>query len=116
MVFSSLQFIFIFMPVFFGCYYAVPDRYRNCVLYVGSMCFYLVGTISNPEHFILFILSIILDYTIGIGLERCTRHRKILLVSGITLHSISLVIFKYSAFVTDDIVLPIGDNHSQLFL
>lgn len=108
MVFSSLQFIFIFMPVFFGCYYAVPDKYRNCVLYVGSMCFYLVGTISNPEHFILFILSIILDYTIGIGLERCTRHRKILLVSGITLHIISLVIFKYSAFVTDDIVLPIG--------
>ena len=86
MVFSSLQFIFIFMPIFFGCYYIVPYKLKNFILFIGSMCFYFVGTIHNPEHFIVFILSIMVDYVVGIWIERYSAHKKALLTIGISLH------------------------------
>ena len=121
MVFSSLQFIFIFMPIFFGCYYIVPDKIKNFILFIGSLCFYFVGTIHNPEHFILFILSIVVDFAVGIWIEKFPARKKILLAIGVILHLISLAVFKYSGFVinemsrlnssfnfTADIVLPIG--------
>lgn len=76
MVFSSLQFIFIFIPLFFGCYYAVPDKLKNLILFLGSLCFYFIGTINNPEHFILFILSIIMDFAVGICIEKFPTRKK----------------------------------------
>ena len=82
MVFSSLQFIFIFMPIFFGCYYIAPDKIKNFVLLIGSLCFYFVGTIRNPEHFILFILSIVADFAIGIWIEKFPARKKVLIAAG----------------------------------
>lgn len=121
MVFSSLQFIFIFIPIFFGCYYMVPNRNKNYILLIGSLCFYFVGTIKNPEYLILFIVSILVDYVVGLGIEKYSKHKKIFLVAGILFHIGSLVIFKYLNFVlgevsryvesfnfTKNIVLPIG--------
>ena len=65
MVFSSLQFIFIFLPIFFSCYYLVPHFMRNLVLLIGSLIFYFIGTLHNSEHFIIFIMSMIVDFEIG---------------------------------------------------
>ena len=65
MVFSSLQFILIFMPIFFAIYYLTPGKYRNAVLLAGSLAFYLVGTINTPVHFILFVASIVSDFLAG---------------------------------------------------
>ena len=80
-----------------------------------------MGTIHNPEHFILFILSIVLDFAIGIWIEKYPARKKVLLTVGVILHLISLTLFKYSSFVineigrlnpnfdfTADIILPIG--------
>lgn len=121
MVFSSLQFVLIFIPIFFGVYYFVPNRIRNVVLLIGSLCFYFVGTINNPEHFIVFIISIIMDFGVGILIEKYPKHKKVFLSIGIAFHLLSLAAFKYSGFVlgeigkhvegfnfTTDIVLPIG--------
>lgn len=121
MVFSSLQFIFIFIPLFFGCYYAVPDKLKNLILFLGSLCFYFIGTINNPEHFILFILSIIMDFAVGICIEKFPARKKMFLTAGVVLHLAALAVFKYSDFVIteinkvnpnfnfiSDIVLPIG--------
>lgn len=69
MVFSSLPFIFVFMPIFFGCYYLVPDRFKNAVLLIGSLSFYLVGTLNHPEYLTLFLLSILVDFMMGIWME-----------------------------------------------
>lgn len=84
------------MPIFFGCYYIAPDKIKNIVLLIGSLCFYLVGTIQNPEHFILFILSIVMDFAVGIWIEKFPTRKKVLLAIGITLHLISFAVFKYS--------------------
>lgn len=99
MVFSSLNFVLIFMPVFFTCYYIVPDKWKNAVLLIGSLSFYLVGTLKTPYHFALFVLSIIVDFEVGVGIEKYQKHKKAILVSGILFHLIALSAFKYSGFV-----------------
>ena len=103
MVFSSLQFVLIFMPIFFGCYYIVPKKIKNAALFVGSMCFYFISAIHNPEHFIVFLLSIIADYIFGILIEKYPKHKKKLLKAVIVLHLISLSTFKYLGFVMNEI-------------
>ena len=109
------------MPIFFGCYYIAPNKIKNFVLLIGSFCFYFIGTLHNPEHFILFILSIVADFAIGIWIEKFPARKKVLLATDIIFHLISFAVFKYSGFVinemgrlnpnfnfTADIVLPIG--------
>lgn len=121
MVFSSIEFILIFMPVFFAAYYLVPYKIKNVILLMGSLCFYFIGTINNPEHFALFILSIILDFFIAQLMEKKERYKKLFLILGVCFHLISLGIFKYSTFIFGEltkvsesfnivsgIVLPIG--------
>ena len=121
MVFSSIKFIYIFMPLFFGVYYAVPDRAKNAILLIGSLCFYAVGTWTAPEHFLLFILSMSLDYFVGRGMERFARYKKLILQLGILFHILCLGFFKYFTFIAGElsalfsghglslkILLPIG--------
>ena len=121
MVFSSLEFIFIFMPIFYGCYYLVPKQAQNIVLLTGSLCFYFAGTIHNPEHFTLLIITIITDFSFGIWIEKYPVYKKTFLSSGIFLHLLSLVTFKYFSFAISeinrlvpsfnysiDLLLPIG--------
>ena len=107
------------MPIFFVCYYLAPNKMKNAVLFLGSMSFYFVGTLDSPEHFILFVLSIVLDFALGLLIERHRKHGKALLSVGVILHLVNLGIFKYSPFVVNDvlgisarftesIVLPIG--------
>lgn len=116
MVFSSLQFVLIFLPIFFFAYYIAPRGWKNAVLFFGSMTFYFVGTLDHPLHFALFILSILVDFTLGIAMQRYKRAKKALLILGVAYHVVCLCIFKYSGFVIGelgvdppfDIILPIG--------
>ena len=103
MVFSSLEFIFIFLPVFFGCYYIVPYRIKNIVLLIGSLCFYIVGTINHPEHLVLLLCVIMADYFVGLLIEKHSEHKKLFLTLGIVFHLISLVAFKYSGFIIGEL-------------
>lgn len=121
MVFSSIKFIFIFIPIFFGLYYLFPNRHKNQILFAGSMCFYFVGTIDHPEHFILFLVSILVDFFVGLLIERYRNYKKVFLVTGVVYHLICLFTVKYLSFVLSemnsiipgfdisvDIILPIG--------
>ena len=76
MVFSSLQFILVFLPIFFTGYYLTPEKYRNAVLLAGSLSFYLVGTINAPGHFVLFVAGIVADFLAGICMEKRQRYKK----------------------------------------
>ena len=48
MVFSSLEFLTLFLPAFLLLYWIVPHRFRNALLLVGSLVFYLLGTLDHP--------------------------------------------------------------------
>lgn len=114
MVFSSLQFIFIFLPLFFGCYFIVPYKIKNAVLLAGSFCFYIIGSLYNPEHIIILILSITVDFAIGIMLEKYKKHKKLLLSAGVIFHLICLGIFKYSGFITTELSRRISGFNSVI--
>lgn len=110
MVFSSLQFVLIFIPAFFGCYYISHNQFKNIILLIGSLCFYLIGTISNPEHLILLVISIIIDFIIGLLIEKYEKFKKVFLVFGIVFHLLCLSVFKYSGFIINEI-----EKHTQNF-
>lgn len=121
MVFNSLQFIFIFIPIFFLLYYLVPARVKNTILLLGSLIFYFIVSIKNPEYLILLLVSIMAGFAFGELTEISKKHKKLCFVSGTAFHIACLVFFKYSGFisgemgklmpsvnVTFDLVLPAG--------
>ena len=59
MVFSSLTFLFVFLPVLLAAYYAVPARHRNAVALAGSAFFYAWGA---PRFVIVLVVSGLADF------------------------------------------------------
>lgn len=104
MIFSSITFIFYFLPIVLILYCIVPAAYRNLLLLISSLFFYAWG---EPKYLLLLFLSIVLNYWIGLYLT----HNKKLLVFGITLNILFLFFFKYSPHmfsVFSKITLPLG--------
>ena len=110
MVFSNLNFIFIFLPVFFAIYYVVPYKMKNLTIVAGSLLFYFIGCIDMPEHLVIFISSIAVDYYAGIYMETNAKYKKQILVASIVFHIICLVSFKYSNFVLGQLNTIYFDN------
>lgn len=109
MVFSSLDFIFVFLPLFLSIYYIVPIPYRNWPLLLGSLAFYCYGAINRPWVIALFLGLNIMTFFAGLILERKGRNKT--LVLGISLGILfgSLLGFKYvGLFAGSTILLPLG--------
>lgn len=121
MVFSSIEFILIFMPVFFTAYYSFPNKFKNIILLIGSLSFYIAGAIKYPLHILIFILIIISNYTAALLMEKHKRKKRLFLIIGILINLANLGFFKYFPFIITEadnllpdmnlslnIVLPIG--------
>ena len=67
MVFSSLTFLFLYLPLTLLVYFLSPLRWRNFVLLVVSLLFYGWG---EPVYIVIMFLSIIIDYTHGLLVEK----------------------------------------------
>ena len=72
MIFSSVFFIFTFLPAMLLVYYIVPRKFKNFVLLAGSLIFYAWG---EPVYIFLMIFSICFNYVCGMDIQRC-RGRK----------------------------------------
>ena len=109
MVFSSLEFLFLYLPITLICYYAVPLRWRNAVLLVVSLIFYGWG---EPRYLFLMISTIALDYVCGylVGRWRGTPRAKTVLVIAVVLNLAILGFFKYYNFLADNLrLIPLFD-------
>ena len=73
MVFSSIFFIFSFLPVTIVAYYLVPHRMRNGILLLASLFFYAWG---EPVYLFLMLYSILFNYIMGIDIARKQRRGK----------------------------------------
>lgn len=99
MVFSSLTFLFCFLPLTFIFYYVIKDiAWKNIILLIASLIFYAWG---EPVYVILMILSILFNYYAGREIE--DGHRKSSLVFAIIVNLLILGYFKYSGFLVDTI-------------
>ena len=105
MVFSSLEFIFIFLPVFLIIYYMAPDRGKNLVIFIGSILFYIWGSWKNPEYILYFVMAIVMNYLLGRFMENNPEWKKTALIVALVYNLLPLVMFKVSI---DYIILPVG--------
>ena len=100
MVFSSLTFLFLFLPVTLLLYYIRKDIvWKNIILLIMSLIFYAWG---EPVYVVLMIISIIFNYFIGKDIESSDRPKHVL-VMGIIVNLMILGYFKYSGMLVDTI-------------
>ncbi len=108
MVFSSLFFLCVFLPINIFLYYAVNNNtYKNAVLIVSSLAFYAWG---EPIWISVLVLSALFNYFIGVSIERSrgSRKGKGMLVLAVAVNLFVLGFFKYFGFITESINTLLG--------
>jgi alginate O-acetyltransferase complex protein AlgI len=120
MLFSSISFLYYFLPAVLGLYFIAPKNFKNLVLLIFSLFFYFYG---EPVYSILMIVSITSGYLHGLWIDkmRGSRYAKIPMISSVIVGIGMLVYFKYFDFLIINInsifslniaplklVLPIG--------
>jgi len=108
MLFSSLSFLFFFLPLTFLLYFTVPRGWRNAVLLAVSLIFYALG---EPIYVLLMLGTVLADFALGLITARAkTRQTRMRwLWTAVGLHVSLLVLFKYGAWLgLPSIPLPLG--------
>lgn len=108
MLFSSLTFLFGFLPILLILYFILKKRkYKNIVLLIFSLIFYAWG---EPKYIFLMLLTILIVYIFGILIDKFDKEnkkilKKISLIICIILVLGSLIFFKYSNFLIENVNL-----------
>ena len=114
MSFSSLLFIFVFLPVSLILYYVFPKKLRNIPLVLLSLVFYAWG---NPVYLILLLLSMAFNYVSGLQIAAYreagrTGFARAVMIIAVAANLLVLGYFKYFAFLLDTLNLIPGLNLS----
>lgn len=109
MVFSSITFLFYFLPIVLIIYYLIPNKYKNIVLLISSFIFYFYG---EPKNIYIMILSILATYIFGILIDKYkkTKYSKIFLILSIFINIGLLIYFKYADFIIKNINLWLSNK------
>jgi len=124
MLFSSLIFLYLFLPITLLGYYLTPKKLKNYWLLLTSLIFFAWGGVS---YTVILVASILLNYFFGLRIEKNLDTRKAYrwLAAGVTTNVLTLAVFKYTNFLVrnfnslfdtlsipqvpeTNIVLPIG--------
>ena len=109
MVFSSLTFLFLYLPLTLLVYFLSPLRWRNFVLLVVSLLFYGWG---EPVYIVIMFLSIIIDYTHGLLVEKYRsddKKARWFVAQSVIFNLALLGFFKYWDFIAANLSLIPGD-------
>ena len=104
MVFSSVIFLFYFLPLFLAAYLCLP-RWRAAVIVVGSFVFYAWG---EPRYVPLLALVILLNWGFGLALGRAGTWRRAMLAAGVAADLAILVFYKYVGFLAAQVDALLG--------
>ena len=100
MVFSSLLFLFFYLPVTLLIYYAVPARWRNLWLFIVNLVFYGWG---EPVYVLLMVISIGVNYAAGYLVDRRRDRGKLILALNAAINLGLLFFFKYYDFLAQSL-------------
>ena len=116
MVFSSIRFLFFFLPLLLIIYFSFPKKFKNLILLLFSLIFYYFG---EKNYTLLLVFSCLVNY--GLGLVISKNKKKLYLIIGITFNLVLLIYYKYTGFFIENftnlfqlnpislnIVLPLG--------
>ena len=96
MLFSSLTFLFMFLPIVIGVYYILPMKAKNIWLLLSSLFFYFYG---EPKYLVLMISVITFSYIFGLLTDRAEgKKRLILTILSVAVNLSALIFFKYTDF------------------
>ena len=96
MLFSSLSFLYYFLPAVLIVYFLVPEGGKNPVLLLASLLFYGWG---EPKYVALMMLTITLFYLCGLAMGRWPGRKRAFLVLSVALGAALLGVFKYADFI-----------------
>lgn len=101
MIFSSPQFLFLFLPLALAGFWLLPTKRKKAWLILLSFVFY---SIWHWQHLGLLLISVFGNYALSGTLSRTTKiNRHLVLVGGISLNLLLLAVFKYTGFFLDNI-------------
>ena len=109
MVFTSINFLYYFLPTVLILYFIVPKKYKNLLLLISSLLFYFYG---EPKYIILLIIEIVLAYFEARLIEKYKS--KEIFIFSIFIHVLLLCIFKYTNFLITNINGIFNTNISLL--
>ena len=110
MVFSSIIFMFTFLPLSLLLYYIMPRKFKNLILLMISLVFYAWG---EPVYVLLMIFTIIFDYIMALIIDRNREDKvksKVIFIGTIGVNLLILGFFKYYGFLIDNINLLFNLN------
>lgn len=111
MLFTSITFLYYFLPLVLIFYFITPKKYRNIILLISSIIFYAYG---EPKYVFLMLLEIIISYYGAILIDKYPRYKETILAIFITIHLGLLCIFKYTNFLISNINNIFNSNISPL--
>ena len=100
MLFTSISFLYYFLPVLIIIYFITPKKYKNIILLIASLLFYLYG---EPKYVFLMIAEIIIAYIGAILIDKYKNQSKNILITTLFIHVFLLIIFKYTDFIIQTI-------------
>ncbi len=102
MLFSSITFIYFFIPLLLLVYFLTPTKYRNIPLLIFSLLFYFLG---EPKYIIVLILSCIINYYLSklMAHKKTKKHKKLFLIIALIYDIGQLLYFKYTDFFISNI-------------
>ena len=116
MVFSSITFLFYFLPIVLIGYQIIPKKFQNLFLFISSLFFYAWG---EPIYVLLMIFSTISDFCHGKLIYKFKDNKKIktlFMISAVTINLALLGFFKYADFLIMNINNLLGTNIGLLKL
>lgn len=112
MVFSSLVFLFLFLPSVLFCYYLIPKdniNWKNYILLLFSIFFYFYG---EPRLIVVLLFSLILNYLFG--LKMSSKYKRVYLILAIIFNVGNLAFFKYSNFFITNVNAIFATNFNLI--
>ena len=100
MLFTSISFLYYFLPALIIIYFITPKKYKNIILLIASLLFYFYG---EPKYVFLMIAEIVIAYTGAILIDKYKSQSKNILIITLFIHVFLLIIFKYTDFIIQTI-------------
>ncbi len=104
MIFSSIPFLYYFLPCTLILYFLAPRKAKNAVLLGCSLLFYAWG---EPRFLAVMLAATLLGYGFGLAMERWPEGRRLLLFLSVASSLSFLIYFKYANFFLENLKLPL---------
>ena len=99
MLFTSISFLYYFLPIVLITYFIVPKKLKNTILCIASLIFYFYG---EPKYILLMLAEVLISYITAILIDK--HKSKAILMLGVFIHVGLFCIFKYTDFILENVI------------